>query len=104
MPVSVRNQAFRKREKHRAKLPQTIDDVNISSYADLTTTKNGKPFYRGKTASGSEVFMTDDQIEIAGQTDTIFVDGTFWICPHPFFQVFIISAKVGQNVFPMATP
>ena len=47
--------------------------------------------------------MTDDQIEIAGQTDTIFVDGTFSICPHPFFQVFIVSAKVGQNVFPMAT-
>ena len=103
MPVIVRNQAYRKRLKHRPKLPTTIDEVDIEGdYPDLTTLHDGKPYYRGKTASKSELFMSDIQVEIAADADSLFIDGTFSITPVPFFQVLFISAKVGENVFPIA--
>ena len=47
--------------------------------------------------------MSDTQIAIASSSDTLFKDGTFSICPSPFFQVVFYSAKVGENTFPIAT-
>ena len=101
--LKVRDQAYRKRREKRPLNPKTVDDVNISSYSDLVMTANGKPFYRGRTKTCSEVFMSDTQVEIAAASDTLFIDGTFSICPSPFFQVVFCSAKVGENVFPIAT-
>ena len=99
----VKDQAYRKRRGKRPNLPKTIEEVNIALYSDLTKTKDGKPFYRGKTKSCAELFMTDVQIQIAAEADTIFIDGTFSTCPAPFFQIVYITAKVGENTYPVAT-
>ena len=99
----MKDQGYRKRRGKRPDLPKTIEDVNISLYADLTTTKQGKPFYRGRTPSCAELFMSDVQIEIASSADTIFIDGTFSTCPAPFFQIVYITAKVDENNDPIAT-
>ena len=103
MHLSVRNQAYRKRQKHRPKLPESINEVNISSYGDLTLTKQGKPYYRGRTASSCEVFATDVQLTILAASKSVFVDATFSITPVPFYQVLFISALVGENAYPVAT-
>ena len=47
--------------------------------------------------------MSDTQLEIASSCTSLFVDGTFSICPHPFFQVLFVTGKVGINKFPIAT-
>ena len=100
---TVKDQAYRQRKAKRPNLPKSIDEVNIPLYSDLTTTKNNKPFYRGKTKGGSELFMSDAQLGIADSADSIFVDGTFSICPQPFYQVLFINAKFGENVYQLAT-
>ena len=41
------------------------------------TTKQGKPFYRGKSTSGAKLFMSDCQVDVARQAESIFIDGTF---------------------------
>ena len=56
---TIKDQGYRQRKIQRPNLPQTINDVDISLYPDLTVTKRGKPFYRGKTKSGGELFMSD---------------------------------------------
>ena len=99
----VWDQAYRKKREQRPNLPKSLDEVDIESYPDLTNTADGKPFYRGKTKSAAELFMSDIQMDIAASSQTIFMDGTFAICPFPFYQVVFFSAKVGDNVYPIAT-
>ena len=80
-----------------------MKEVDVLSYGDLTTTETGKPFYRGKTESGCEIFMSDAQMEAALESDTANIDGTFTMCPEPFFQVVFLRVKVGENRFTVAT-
>ena len=84
---TARDHAYRKKKSKRPKLPTSIDTVDIRSYSDLTTTKDGKPYYRGKTKSGSELFCSDVQLQIAASCESLFIDGTFGTCPFPFYQV-----------------
>ena len=47
--------------------------------------------------------MSAAQIEIAIESDTLFLDGTFSITPHPFYQVFVLRGKVGNNRYTIGT-
>ena len=100
---SVKDQHYRQRKKLRPNLPHSLKEVDILSYGDLTTTETGKPFYRGKTETGCEIFMSDAQMEAALESDTANIDGTFTMCPEPFFQVVFLRVKVGENRFTVAT-
>ena len=99
----VRDQAYRKKREQRPKLPKSLDEVDMEEYPDILHTTDGKPFYRGKTKSAAELFMSDLQMDIAASSQTFFIDGTFAICPFPFYQVVFFNAKVGENVFCIAT-
>ena len=99
----VKDQHYRQRKKLRPKLPKTIDEVDIPSYTGLTTTERGHPFYRGKCNSGAEIFFSDAQMEIGCEADTLFIDGTFSICPEPFYQIVFMRAKVGTDRYTIAT-
>ena len=100
---SVKDQGYRQRKVKRPKHPQTLDEVDINAYPDVTVTKDKKDFYRGKTDEGAEVFMSDVQIDIATNCTSVFLDGTFSIAPKPFYQVVFIHGKVGNNKYPIAT-
>ena len=94
---------LRQRKKQRPNLPHSLEEVDIQSYGDLTKTERGRDFYRGKTKTTcGELFMSDVQAQIAVEADTLFLDGTFAITPEPFFQVFILRAKVGDNRYTIA--
>ena len=99
----MKDQYYRIRKKQRPNLPKSIEDVDISSYAELTNTERGHPFYRGKTELGIELFMSDKQMEVASQATSLFVDGTFATCPEPFFQTVVLRAKVGENRYTIGT-
>lgn len=101
---TVKDQHYRQRKKLRPKLPQSLEEVDIPSYADLKCTEGGHDFYRGQTpTTHAELFMSDAQIEIALESDTLFVDGTFSITPFPFYQVFVLRGKVGNNRYTIGT-
>lgn len=100
---SVKDQHYRQRKKLRPNLPKTIDEVNISAYDDMTKTDRGHAFYRGKTPSAVELFMSEAQIDIAASSDSLFLDGTFAICPEPFYQVVFLRCKVGENRYTVGT-
>ena len=93
----VKDQHYRQRKKLRPKLPKTLEEVDIPSYGDLTLTERGHAFYRGKTESGVELFISDTQTEILTVADTGFIDGTFKAIPEPMFQGVFLRVKVGNN-------
>ena len=72
-------------------------------YPDLLSTKDGKPYYRCKTKSGSLLFCSDVQLQIAASCESLFVDGTFSTCPAPYYQVLYLNGRCDENVFPLAT-
>ena len=101
---AVKDQHYRQRQKQRPKLPHSLEEVDIQSYGGLTTTERGHDFYRGKTPSTCvELFMSPVQIDIAIESTTLFIDGTFAITPEPFYQTFILRGKVGNNRYTIGT-
>ena len=46
--------------------------------------------------------MSAVQMTIASLAVALFLDGTFAICPFPFFQVVFFTVKVGQNKYQIA--
>ena len=100
---SVKDQHYRQRKKLRPTLPKTIEEVDIPSYGDHAKTDRGHDFYRGRTPSFVEVFMSAVMILIAMAAVCLFLDGTFAICPFPFYQIVFLRAKVGQNIYTIAT-
>ena len=71
----------------------------MRAYGYLSETTLGGQYFRGKTRSGAEFFMSDLEIQIASNAKAIFLDGTFCTTPRPFYQTLYIRAKVGDNVF-----
>ena len=101
---AVKDQHYRQRQKLRPKLPHSLEEVDIQSYEGLTTTERGHEFYQGKTLSTCvKLFMSAVQIDIALESDTLFLDGTFAITPEPFYQTFILRGKVGNNRYTIGT-
>ena len=101
---TIKDQHYRQRKKIRPKLPHTLEEVDIQSYGDLTTTDRGHPFYRGKTETTCvELFMSDVQRDIAIASDTLLIDGTFYITPEPFYQCVILRCKIGNNTYTVGT-
>ena len=100
----IKDQHYRQRQKQRPKLPHSLAEVDIQSYGNLTTTERGYDFYRGKTPSTCvELFMSPVQIDIAIESSTLFLDGTFAITPEPFYQTVILRGKVGNNCYTIGT-
>ena len=101
---AVKDQHYRQRKKLRPKLPKTLDEVDIESYGELTTTERGHPFYRGKSDSTCvELWMSDIQMDIAKQATRVFFDCTFLTTPEPLYQTGIFRAKIGDNTYTIAT-
>jgi len=48
------------------------------------------------------VFVFDDHLRILAQLKTVFMDGTFNVCPSLYFQLFNIHEVVEDTVVPLA--
>ena len=46
-------------------------------------------------------FSTNENLRLLATAETIYVDGTFEICPRLFYQVFTINAFVRGQQFPL---
>jgi hypothetical protein len=105
MPVfrSCKDQFYRGKGETRPKLPGSLREVDIAKYDDLSKTETGKTFWNGKTKTLSEVFMSPTQIEIAFAGESLFIDGTFSMCPFPFYQVLFLRTRVGSNRYIICT-
>ena len=101
---AVKDQHYRQRKKLRPNLPKTLAEVDIESYGDLTTTERGHPFYRGKIKTTCvELWMSDLQIDIAGEATSINFDCTFGTTPELWYQTGVVRAKVDENTYTIAT-
>ena len=96
------NMFYRIRKKHRPNLPKTIDEVDIDSFGDLAKCLDGGDFYRCMTSSKSAVFISPQQVIMAGNSTSVFIDATYGICPHPFKQVLVLRGKVEGTVHTLA--
>ena len=48
------------------------------------------------------IFATDDNLKLLAEADSVFVDGTFHMCPEVFYQTFTVHAFKSGQQFPLA--
>ena len=96
---SIKTSLYHKRYEALPPLPRTVEDINFDG--DWSKMVNGEPFMLGSRA-GVFLFSTQGIIKLIAEAATLYMDGTFQICPRLFYQVFTIhSFKHGQQ-FPLA--
>ena len=93
---------YRIRMQHRPNLPKTIEEVDIEKFGELARCLNGGTFYRGTTPTKSVLFMSDKQTEITANSNVLFIDGTFSVCPKPYKQVLVLRGKTDTTVHTIA--
>ena len=97
-----RNMFYRIRKQNTPNQPSNLNEVDIKVFGESTNALDGGPFHRCTTLSKSELFLSSKQVEIAAESSSLFIDGTFAICPKPFKQVLILRGKVGSSVHTIA--
>ena len=66
----------------------------------MVKTLNGEDFMLG-SRDGVFMFSTNTNLALIAEAPSLYMDGTFQICPHLFYQVFTLHAfKHGQQ-FPL---
>ena len=74
-------------------VPQSLDEVTITE--EFTETSHHQPFLlydNGQDAVNRMlVFCTDDSLQRLSDAQTLFMDGTFAVAPHPFRQFYTIQ-------------
>ena len=95
---SLKSSLYRKRHEKFPPLPQSVEDLNFEG--EWSKTHSGDNFMLG-SRDGVFMFSTNANIVIIAEASTLYMDGTFQICPRLFYQVFTIHAfKHGQQ-FPL---
>ena len=73
-------------------VPQSLAEVTITE--EFTETSHHQPFLlydNGQDAVNRMlVFCTDDSLQRLADAQTLFMDGTFAVAPHPFQQLYTI--------------
>ena len=64
------------------------------------TTLSGEQFFLRKEGEVL-IFATHTNMRLLAEATTIYVDGTFEICPRLFYQVFTINAFIHGQQFPL---
>lgn len=47
------------------------------------------------------IFSTNEHLELLGRSDTLFMDGTFGVCPSLFQQLYVVHGQVGTSHCPL---
>ena len=96
---SIKTSLYHKRYEALPPLLRTVEDINFDG--GWSKMVNGEPFMLGSRA-GVFLFSTQGNIKLIAEAATLYMDGTFQICPRLFYQVFTINSfKHGQQ-FPLA--
>ncbi len=96
---SLRSSLYRKRHQRLPPLPRSVDDLSFDG--DWSKTLNGEDFMLG-SRDGVFLFSTSNNLAILAEASTLYMDGTFQICPRLFYQVFTVHAPKRGQQFPLA--
>lgn len=95
---SVSSSLYRKQHEKFPLFPNSIDDLDFSG--EWSKTLTGEDFMFG-SRDGIFMFTTRNNLALVTKAPFLYMDGTFQICPHLFYQVFTVHAfKHGQQ-FPL---
>jgi len=81
-------------------LPQSRKDVLLDGKWGKTL--DGQRFAIPTDPDQMLVFASDDHLRLLAQSKTVFMDGTFNVCPALYFQLFSIHGVVEDTVVPLA--
>ena len=81
---SLKASLYRSRRKRFPPLPKTREEIEIDD--EFTYSLNGDRLLRRIEGAGDKImlFATDDNLRHLSTLDTIYVDGTFQVCPSLF--------------------
>jgi len=96
---SLRSSLYRKRHQRLPPLPRSVDDLSFDG--DWSKILNGEDFVLG-SRDGVFLFSTSNNLVILAEASTLYMDGTFQICPRLFYQVFTVHAPKHGQQFPLA--
>ena len=98
---SLKSSPYCSRRKQFPPLPKTREEIEIDD--EFTYSLNGDRLLRRIEGAGDKImlFATDDNLRHLSTLDTIYVDGTFQVCPSLFTQLFSINGFLHGQQFPL---
>ena len=99
---SIKSSLYHHRRKTRPVLPQVRQEVNLEGA--WTTTTDGLAFLCVDDGEEDKIliFATDEMLNIMQEAETLFMDGTFYVCPRLWYQLYSIHCMVDKVMFPVA--
>lgn len=93
---------YRQRRKLIPALPATRTEVHFEG--EWTQTVKGEPFLVAEDGDNDKIiiFASERNLQQMAEAESLYVDGTFQICPRVFYQVFTIHSVVNGLHVPLA--
>ena len=95
---SVKSSLYRSRQKKFPTLPRRREDINLDG--EWSQTQTGENFV-AHHVDDMIIFTTDENLRRLSSAKTLFMDGTFEMCPRIFYQIFTIHTLENGQQFPM---
>ena len=99
---SVKSTLYRQRRKLIPALPATRTEVHFEG--EWAQTVKGEPFLVAEDGDNDKIiiFASERNLRQLAAAESLYVDGTFQICPRVFYQVFTIHSLVNGLHVPLA--
>ena len=97
---SFKSTMYRNRKKTYPNLPTERADVNLDG--QWTQTKNGQRLLLRSDGDQDKIliFVTDTMLQRLPTVETLYMDGTFAVCPRIFYQLFTVNIILSGQQFP----
>lgn len=97
---SFRSSMYRSRLKTHPPLPTVRADIELEG--DWTKTKDGQRFLLRSDGDQDKIliFATDIMLQRLATAETLYMDGTFSVCPRVFYQLFTVNIILSGQQFP----
>lgn len=98
---SLKSSLYRNHRVRLPVLPQSREDVVFEG--EWAQTMSGAPFLLASEGAEDKIviFATRDNLELLSAADTVYMDGTFRVCPRLFYQVFTLHIFRHGQQFPV---
>lgn len=97
---SLKSSLYRNRLKNNPPLPKERSNVNLDG--EWSQTAAGQRFLLRSDGAGDKIliFATDTMLQRLSTAESLYMDGTFAVCPRLFYQLFTINIIIDEQQFP----
>ncbi|XP_067660025.1 uncharacterized protein [Haliotis asinina] len=99
---SIKSGLYRQRAKVLPPVPRTRADVDFTGSWTETTDLQQFLVVDSEDEDRILIFSTAEMLDILANAETIFMDGTSFVCPSLWQQVYIVHCLVDGQMFPVA--